>query len=192
VTRTKLIETGLPKRGDVAVFKYPVDPLVDFIKRIVALPGDRVVYKDRHLYIKPSCDNTPDRCDKFYKVESKQLSVGDFEAYDMPLTRFEADMFGVNFEYLTNPRLRLNEDRYEPKQAGTAIGEWVVPPGHYFAMGDNRDNSQDSRFWGFVPEENLVGRAMFIWMSFEFGRDPDNWLLRKIPTDIRFERLGSF
>lgn len=77
------------------------------------------------------------------------------------------------------------------KQPGTAIEEFIVPEGHYFALGDNRDNSRDSRFWGFVPEENLVGKAVFIWMSFEFSDDPDNWLPSWVPVGVRFERLGK-
>jgi signal peptidase I len=77
------------------------------------------------------------------------------------------------------------------KQAGTSTDEWVVPPGHYFMVGDNRDNSRDSRYWGFVPEEHFVGRAVFIWMSFEFERSADDWLPGFIPTGVRFGRLGS-
>ncbi len=77
------------------------------------------------------------------------------------------------------------------QQPGTKADEFVVPEGHYFAMGDNRDNSLDSRFWGFVPEENLVGRAVAIWMSFDFERQPDDWLPHWIPTGIRFERIGA-
>jgi signal peptidase I len=77
------------------------------------------------------------------------------------------------------------------QQAGTAPDEFLVPAGHYFVMGDNRDNSLDGRFWGFVPEENLVGQAVAIWMSFDFERDENSFLPSWIPTNIRFERIGA-
>ncbi len=69
--------------------------------------------------------------------------------------------------------------------------EWVVPKGHYFVMGDNRDNSEDSRFWGFVPEQNLVGKAVFTWISFEFNRHQNDLLPTWLPSNIRFERIGK-
>ena len=77
------------------------------------------------------------------------------------------------------------------KQAGTQRDEFIVPLGHYFVMGDNRDNSLDGRYWGFVPEENLVGEAVAIWMSFDFERDENDLLPHWIPTGVRFNRLGA-
>ncbi|MGO1248095.1 MAG: signal peptidase I, partial [Oceanisphaera sp.] len=77
------------------------------------------------------------------------------------------------------------------RQSDTALNEWVVPDGHYFTMGDNRDNSTDSRFWGFVPEENLVGKAVAIWVSFEFERNADSWLPTWVPSNVRFSRIGA-
>lgn len=190
VTRTTLIDVGTPQRGDVAVFKYPKDEMVDFIKRIVGLPGDRILYSDRKLYIKPSCQSQPAECDKYHLIEAKLLSKGEFTQLDMPLDKLEADMFGVKHQYLINPNLPLLEYKYHT-QSGTRVNEWVVPEGHYFAFGDNRDNSEDSRYWGFIPEDNLVGKAVFIWMSFEFGRDEDDWLPSFIPRDVRLQRIGA-
>ena len=77
------------------------------------------------------------------------------------------------------------------QQTGSQSDEFVVPKGQYFVLGDNRDNSLDGRFWGFVPEQNLVGKAVFIWMSFEFERTEQDFLPTWIPTGIRFERLGG-
>lgn len=192
VTRTKFIETGKPERGDVAVFKYPLDEKIDFIKRIVGLPGDRILYTDRKLYIKPSCDTSPDNCDKYTLVGSTVINDTDFATLrGRPMLKMEADMFGLKHEYLINPDAPIMEGAYH-RQNGTQMNEWVVPEGQYFALGDNRDNSEDSRYWGFVPEENFVGKAVFIWMSFEFGRSPDDWIPTFVPTDVRFERLGSF
>jgi signal peptidase I len=184
VTRTKLIETGSPERGDVVVFKYPEDPLVDFIKRVVGLPGDHIVYRDKTLYIKQSCDNAPDNCEKFEKVPQTLIGNGNFK-YDnyLPLNQLKEDLLGVNHEILVNPVAPAREDEYF-KQNSTRIDEWIVPQGHYFAMGDNRDNSRDSRYWGFVPDENLVGKAVFIWMSFE--KEPNEW-----PTGVRLDRIGD-
>lgn len=192
VTRTKFIETGKPQRGDVAVFKYPKDEKIDFIKRIVGLPGDRILYSDRKLYIKPSCDTSPDNCDKFTQIETTFINDTDFATvYGQPMPKMEADLLGLKHEYLINPRAPIMESAYY-RQNGTQVNEWVVPEGQYFALGDNRDNSEDSRYWGFVPEANFVGKAVFIWMSFEFGRTSDDWIPTFVPTDVRFERLGSF
>lgn len=189
VTRTKLVEVGAPQRGDMIVFKYPEDPKIDFIKRVIGLPGDRVVYRDKTLYIKPSCDTDPTNCKEYQKVSQKLLSQGDFLAGMETLDRSSEDLLGFEHEILINPRYPSREQNFY-SQPGTRIDEWVVPEGEYFAMGDNRDNSKDSRYWGFVPEENMVGKAVFIWMSFEFDRDPNAWY-SFVPTDVRFNRLGS-
>jgi signal peptidase I len=183
VTRTTLIETGTPERGDVAVFKFPEDPLIDFIKRIVGLPGDRIMYRDKVLYIKPSCDSDPKNCKDFVKIDQTLVSKDDFMQAGMPLHRSSENLLGLEHEILVNPRFPSRVESFF-SQPGTRDNEWVVPEGQYFAMGDNRDNSKDSRYWGFVPEENLVGKAVFIWMSFE--KEPNEW-----PTGVRLERLGS-
>ena len=161
VLNKKIIANNDPQRGDVMVFRYPVDPRVDYIKRVVGVPGDEVAYLNQKL----SINGQP--------VPTKAL--GEF--YDEDSMRYVpmfSEMLGaVEHRILVDPRrpaffggdqksFPMHENcRYQPE--GVVC---KVPPGHYFMMGDNRDNSQDSRFWGFVPDENIVGRAFFVWMNF--------------------------
>ncbi len=160
VINKKIIANNEPKRGDVMVFRYPVDTRVDYIKRVVGLPGDEINYSNQKLTV----NGQP----------VPMQSLGDF--YDEDSLRY-APMFSEKFgdaehRILVDPR-RSAYNGPEPKTFPmhencryTAEGVTCkVPPGHYFMMGDNRDNSQDSRFWGFVPDENIVGRAFFVWMN---------------------------
>ncbi|NRA61474.1 MAG: signal peptidase I [Psychrobium sp.] len=186
VLRDKIIEVGLPERGDVVVFKYPPEPTLDYIKRVIGLPGDTIRYRNKRLSIKPACvaDNSV-ACDKFVQVTIDIISSGDFVDDGYPLSQANEDLLGINHEILFNPAAS-GQSRYP----NAPRGEWLVPQGHYFMMGDNRDNSLDSRFWGFVPERNLVGKAVFIWTSFEFERAPSDWIPTWVPSGIRTERLG--
>jgi len=184
-----LLETGHPKRGDVVVFKYPEEPTVDYIKRVVGLPGDRIIYRNKQLFIQPACTAAQD-CPAIAKVEQTFLNSGDFIQGGVPLERYQEQLGNVSHRILKNPQ----QPDYVPMyfhQPGNEADEWVVPEGHYFAMGDNRDNSKDSRFWGFVPERNLVGKAVFIWISFEFERDPGSPIPGWIPSGVRFNRIGG-
>jgi signal peptidase I len=161
VINTRIVANHDPKRGDVMVFRYPVDPRVDYIKRVVGIPGDEVAWLNQKL----SINGQP--------VPTKAL--GDF--YDEDSLRyvpmFSEQLGTVEHRILVDPR-RPSFFGSEPKSFPMAENcryspEGVVckvPPGHYFMMGDNRDNSQDSRFWGFVPDANIVGRAFFVWMNF--------------------------
>lgn len=108
----------------------------------------------------------------------------------IPLDRYTEQLGTVSHETLRNPLMPDLVDRYY-RQPGTYPDEWVVPEGHYFVMGDNRDNSTDSRFWGFVPEQNLVGKAVAIWISFEFEREEGSSLPGWVPTGVRFNRIGG-
>jgi signal peptidase I len=188
VARHVLFETGKPQRGDVVVFKYPIDPRIDYIKRIVGLPGDRIVYKNKELYIQPKCDAQP--CAPLSQIEENFIVSGRFRQGPYPLENYQETLGEVTHELLKNPKAPARYGRFY-QQPGTAEDEFIVPAGHYFAMGDNRDNSTDSRYWGFVPEANLVGRAVAIWMSFEFDRNPESWIPSWIPTGVRFNRLGA-
>jgi signal peptidase I len=150
VLHTKIIKVGEPKRGDVAVFRYPNDPSVDYIKRIIGLPGDHIVYRNKTLYING--------------VVMQDDALGPYTGLDADGAVLGREHLGsVTHEVLTVPGQYSNE------------GEWTVPEGEYFAMGDNRDNSSDSRYWGFVPEQNLVGRAFFIWMNWDAFHDSSLW-----------------
>ncbi len=156
----KVIDIGSPERGDVFVFRYPQDPSIDYIKRVVGLPGDLIGYYGKTLYVngKPM----------------QQKPLGVFMGTGAGTSMTGADQYveqldGVNHDIL----VRSNAP-------SLFQGEVRVPEGHYFAMGDNRDNSNDSRVWGFVPEDNLVGKAFMIWMSWNSTGD-----------GVVFDRIGK-
>lgn len=190
VARKKFVELGTPERGDIVVFKFPANPNIDYIKRVVGLPGDTVVYRNKQIFIKPACENKED-CQSMQPVELEFAMRGEYIQGATPLARYTENLGGVEHDILRNPTLFNNPRDYQPKQPGTQLDEWIVPEGQYFVMGDNRDNSLDSRFWGFVPDELLVGKAVAIWISFEFERSADSFLPGWIPTGVRFDRVGG-
>jgi len=151
VLNKKIINTGDPKRGDVVVFRYPVDPAVNFIKRAVGLPGDTITYRDKQLDVKGE------------KVEN--ATEGRFSSGDIKCSTPAADAMLFDEQLGDVSHNILLHDRSPSRN-----GQWVVPEGHYFMMGDNRDRSNDSREWGFVPDENLLGRAVGIWLNFDFEK----------------------
>ena len=164
VINKKIIDVGDPQRGDVAVFKFPVNPKINFIKRVVGVPGDRIEWTS----------------DKRLIINGKPVAEENLEPYPL------SSLYGTND--VTHRRETL------PSEGGTPAhnlilmpgmgkqGEWVVPVGHYFMMGDNRDNSQDSRSWGYMPEKYLVGKAMFVWMHWNWQTGGDGF---------EFSRIGS-
>lgn len=189
VMRKKFVEIGEPERGDVIVFKYPVDTRLDYIKRVVGLPGDTVIYRNKQLQIKPAC-HTVENCPPLQTVELNFETVGEEFQNFAPLEKLTEELGEVSHQiYRTTSKTNRTGEYYQ--QPGTQVDEWLVPEGHFFVMGDNRDNSLDGRFWGFVPEENLVGKAVAIWISFEFDRAPSSWVPSWIPTGIRFARVGG-
>lgn len=189
MTRTQMVETGTPERGDIVVFKYPNMPTVDYIKRVVGLPGDRVIYRNKRLYIQPACP-TGEACQPLKLVDNLSQKESDYMQGPFPLVEAVEQLGAVEHQILVNTILPEAVGQWY-QQPGTKDDEWLVPEGNYFVLGDNRNNSRDSRFWGFVPEGNLVGKAVFIWISFEFERDPQSWLPSWIPTGVRFDRLGG-
>lgn len=190
IWRSELIETGAPERGDIAVFKFPLDERVDYIKRVVGLPGDRIVYKNKQLFIKPNCEREPENCNTLNKIELKGVEQGQFEQQGVPLITANEQLGDVNHQILVNPSQPSHYPHYY-RQSFAQAGEWTVPENQFFLMGDNRDNSQDGRYWGFVKEDQLVGKAVFIWMSFVYNEGQVSWLPNWFPIDVRFSRLGS-
>lgn len=190
VARHKFLENGLPDHGDVVVFKYPQDPRVDYIKRVIGLPGDRIIYRNKSLYIKRACKETDAKCPDFVQIQ--QEFVGKYEGPDAEygMNEYQSKMLNKDHQILNDGHTLPRVGHYF-QQAGTAPDEFLIPAKHYFVMGDNRDNSLDGRFWGFVPEENLVGEAVAIWMSFDFNRSSDSFLPKWFPTGVRFERIGA-
>ena len=146
VINKKIIPLNEPARGDIVVFRFPKDPKVDYIKRVIGLPGDQIVYQNKKLYV----NNIP--------VE--QVSLGTYQGVGQG-----EDMTGA--EHLVENLTGVEHSILIRAGAVSAEGAFTVPEGSYFVMGDNRDNSNDSRYWGFVPEENLVGKAFFIWFNID-------------------------
>ncbi|ABE55742.1 signal peptidase I. Serine peptidase. MEROPS family S26A [Shewanella denitrificans OS217] len=189
VWRTQLVETGKPQRGDAIVFKYPEDPKMDYIKRVIGLPGDKVIYNNKELVITPACNNK-ENCPEAMVIDRVQVNRGEFSKSGVPLIRLREQLGDIQHHVLINPA-RPEASSHYFRQPGLNTGEFLVPQGMYFAMGDNRDDSTDSRFWGFVPEENLVGKAVAIWVSFEYQHGADSWIPAWIPSGVRFERIGA-
>ena len=154
VINRKIIEVKDPQRGDVVVFRYPKNPSVDYIKRVVGLPGDQILYQGKSLVI----NGEP----------VAQIPAGTYMVAGVGQSMMGAsvrtELLGeVEHDILVQPDLLSMQ------------GEFTVPPGHYFVMGDNRDNSNDSRYWGTVPDQNLVGKAFLIWMNWDASDRGVTW-----------------
>lgn len=195
VTSKKVVEIGLPQRGDIAVFKAPFPPYLDFIKRVVGLPGDMVIYtRNKELYIKPFCafEIKDEDCPKKELVEKKIVAGDGYWDLD-PRTKkgllhneYTETLGNNEHNILNNPLLTERDKGYSSDQI------FYVPAGQYFVMGDNRDNSHDGRYWqrtSFVPEKNLVGQAVSIWLHLDFGFE-NKWF-GWVPTGVKFERVGK-
>ena len=163
VIHKKIYSTNDIKRGDIIVFRYPANPSVDFIKRVIGLPGDKISYIDKVLYVNGK---------KIPQEFEKTTTDHDPDEASWDVVQKQEDFFGIKHSIYQIPN-RASDD----------LRDIVVPPSMYFAMGDNRDDSADSRYWGFVPDKNIIGKASVIWMSWDSDAD----LLHK----IRWNRIGS-
>jgi signal peptidase I len=159
----------LPARGDVIVFRYPKDESINYIKRVVGLPGDVIQIRDKVLYI----NGKEVKIERFTDPSLEAGIENDDERRVLALYRENLD--GVVHPVLYNMNSLLNSD-YGPVE---------VPPGELLALGDNRDRSSDSRIWGFVPLENIKGKAMFVWLNFVFQ------LENEFRFQFRLERIGT-
>ncbi|WP_460563603.1 signal peptidase I [Hydrogenophaga aquatica] len=160
VANTKIISNNEPQRGDVMVFRYPPQPSLDYIKRVVGVPGDEVAYLNKQLFVNGQPVEKVAR-PEFYDSDSMRYS-----------RQFGEVLNGKHYNTLNDddrPAFIPGASDFPGKEHCRYTVEGVackVPEGHYFMMGDNRDNSLDSRYWGFVPEANIVGKAFFVWMNF--------------------------
>lgn len=160
VVHTKLFGSGTPQRGDIMVFRWPPNPSYDFIKRVIGLPGDTISYINKELYV-----NGKQIPQEFLKVSAAMNENGaEWQAQEK-----QEDLLGIKHHiYVDN------------EKSSQDFHDIVVPDGMYFVMGDNRDDSADSRFWGFVPDKNIVGKAVMVWMSWD-----------GLKKNIRFSRMGT-
>lgn len=163
VNNRKVVEIGLPERGDVVVFRPPAHPDQDWIKRVVGLPGDHIAYRDNVLYVNGRASDYQPVGEYVGKGRGDEMTGASLLVEDLGGSR---------------PHEVLEID--SPLFAGHGVGEWIVPDGEYFVMGDNRDRSDDSRFWGTLPESQLRGKAFLVWMNFDSAAG-----------GIDFKRIGT-
>ena len=153
IVNLRIFPTGAPRRGEVMVFRYPHDDSINFIKRVIGLPGDEIVYDQKRLFINGT-EVQQVKSDSYQlETSSQELDVIEY-----------SEVVGASTHSILNDRGRTSRTM-----------TISVPEGSYFVMGDNRDHSNDSRFWGFVPEKNIVGRAFLIWFSWNSNDGGVNW-----------------
>ena len=180
ILHKEVIDLGDPVRGDVVVFRWPGDNKTSYIKRLVGVPGDKIEYRNRQLYVNgevvktehvggyiPAGQSTSE--DRFLQT----IATSEYDAGQEEM---------VQYSTLLSKRNGLHSNRSQ---------SWIVPEGHYFMMGDNRDNSADSRAWGFLPDENVVGKAFFVWFHLNTQENGDGLEISRIGTNIKAEKVKA-
>ncbi|URJ31235.1 signal peptidase I [Blochmannia endosymbiont of Camponotus sp.] len=212
VTQKTLINTGHPKRGDVIVFKYPKNPTLNYIKRVIGEPGDKIIYNiiTKQLTIYPNYINHIKYIQQPLPITYNNISPSNFiqifssdangkvnssfikiksqkkNPHGIRLIQTTESFNGIEHNILTMiPPGDQNLTKMYDQHTKHLVSEWLVPTDEYFVMGDNRDNSADSRYWGFVPERNIVGKAIIIWMNIK-KREEGIW-----PISIQMNRIGK-
>ena len=160
VINEKIIDVSKPERGEVMVFRFPHDTSINFIKRVVGLPGDKIEYKNKRLHVNGQPVPLVPQGEFDFREVSQKTHIGK---------RYLETLDAVTHEIIVDPSKQTTETSY------------AVPEGHYFVMGDNRDHSNDSRYWGFVPEQNIIGKAFFIWFSWDLEGS----------GDLAWDRIGN-
>lgn len=168
LVHSKIISTGEPQRGEVVVFRYPENPRISYIKRVIGLPGDTIEMKNGELYVNGQAQNRQllGQIETNIKVSQGLMPI-QMDQYQNQLGHHQF----VSHQISATQKDALLTEQVRKEQNITMNQNWsyTVPQGQYFVMGDNRDQSEDSRYWGFVPEENLIGRAFYVWMHKDAG-----------------------
>ena len=178
ILHNEVVDLGDPVRGDVVVFRWPGDNKTSYIKRLVGVPGDKIEYRNRQLYVNGKVVKTEHVGS--YIPAGKSIAEDRFLQTILTSEQVNGQKEMVQYSTLLSKPNGLNSNRSK---------SWVVPEGHYFMMGDNRDHSSDSRSWGFLPDENVVGKAFFVWFHLNTQDGGDGLELSRIGTNIEAETV---